>query len=402
MEAVKATVSTKNAISFATCLSKNSLKTYSSAWNSWLHFASFYEFNPLCLHSSGRTRSIETLVNRLKLYIGLECGVRQLSPDSIERVYLPGIAKHLDQMQIFSAFREATKHAQINCILGGYQREWHLHHSESDKVKIPFTLNLAILTDELLRQGTIQPPGVAASGPTERAGMERHRLITALWVGIFFLLRKSEFLPEAASFRRHHLRFQDANRHDIPYQLIGITKAYFVSITIEFSKADQTGKGRIIHHSRQKQHKDRCIVRRLEEYIARSRDIFGAQQSDLLFDIPTFPTLTTTMLASTMKLTCNVVNLPEDKVSAHSLRYGGASMMAAAGFPDYVIAYYGGWAPGSKAMQRYIHPSDDIIQTVSQHMASVHSSKSVDTIVHGLMANRIPRELQQHRKRTRT
>ena len=209
-----------------------------------------------------------------------------------------------------------------------------------------------------------------------------------------------------ASFFKKKLSFSIVNckwlNHWIPYHLIGITKAYFVSITIEFSKADQTGKGRIIHHSRQKHHKDRCIVRKLEEYIAQSRDNFGAQQSDLLFDVPTLPKLTTTTLATTMKLTCNVVNLPEDKVSAHSLRYGGASMMAAAGFPDYVIAYYGGWAPGSKAMQRYIHPSDDIIQTVSQHMASVHSSKSVDTIVHGLMANRVPRELQRHRKRTRT
>jgi len=71
------------------------------------------------------------------------------------------------------------------------------------------------------------------------------------------------------------------------------------------------------------------------------------------------------MLASTMKLTCNVVNLPEDKVSAHSLRFRWASMMAAAGFSDYVIAYYGRWAPGSNAIQRYIlhirrHHSDSI------------------------------------------
>ena len=102
-----------------------------------------------------------------------------------------------------------------------------------------------------------------------------------------------------------------------------------------------------------------------------------------------------------MKLTCNVVHLPDEKVSAHSLRYGGASMMAAAGFPDYIIAYYGGWASGSTAMRRYIHPSDDIITTVSQHMASVSSSKSVDAIVHGLMANRVPKEFQRSYKRTR-
>ena len=110
-------------------------------------------------------------------------------------------------------------------------------------------------------------------------------------------------------------------------------------------------------------------MHKLEEYIALSRGDFGAQMTELLFEIPGFPRLHTNILSSTMKLTCNVVNLPEDKVSAHSLRYGGASMMAAAGFPDYVIAYYGGWAPGSKAMQRYIHPSDDIIKTVSRHMA---------------------------------
>ena len=51
-----------------------------------------------------------------------------------------------------------------------------------------------------------------------------------------------------------------------------------------------------------------------------------------------------------MRATCTLVRLPADKISAHSLRYGGSTTLAAAGYPEYIIAFYGGWAEGSKAM----------------------------------------------------
>jgi hypothetical protein len=47
--------------------------------------------------------------------------------------------------------------------------------------------------------------------------------------------------------------------------------------------------------------------------------------------------------------------LDPDRVHSHSVRIGGASLLAAAGVPDYVIMAMGGWA--SAVYLQYIRPS---------------------------------------------
>ena len=56
------------------------------------------------------------------------------------------------------------------------------------------------------------------------------------------------------------------------------------------------------------------------------------------------------------------------KATSHSLRYGGATMMAAAGHPQYLIAMYGGWTEHSKSLRIYVKPSAAMTQLVSKHM----------------------------------
>jgi hypothetical protein len=46
-------------------------------------------------------------------------------------------------------------------------------------------------------------------------------------------------------------------------------------------------------------------------------------------------------------------------------------MMAAAGFPQYLIAHYGGWRADSEALRRYIVPSDESIARVSKYMTDM-------------------------------
>ena len=108
-----------------------------------------------------------------------------------------------------------------------------------------------------------------------------------------------------------------------------------------------------------------------------------------MWDIPGLPRLTCDTIAILMKTTCDLVGLPADKVSAHSLRYGGATTLAAAGYPEYIIAFYGGWAEGSKAMKRYIRPSNSISRTVSHQMASAECSMHVQKVVNQLMKQRV-------------
>ena len=158
---------------------------------------------------------------------------------------------------------------------------------------------------------------------------------------------------------------------------------------ILFSKADATGKRRVLVHYRQRNYSAICVVRDTEQWIAKTRDIYHLTVHDLMWDIPGLPRLTCDTIATLMKAICDLVGLPSNKVSAHSLRYGGATTLAAAGYPEYISAFYGSWSEGSKAMKRYIHPSNSISKSVSHQMASAECSLHVQKVVNQLMKQRV-------------
>ena len=140
-----------------------------------------------------------------------------------------------------------------------------------------------------------------------------------------------------------------------------------------------------------------CVVHRLQEYITLSRDLYGAQEDDLLFEMPKihkFPTLSCEALTYVIREICGALGLPKDQASAHSLRYGGAYMLAMMGLPEYIIAWYGGWAEGSTAMRTYVQISPEVISKVSRHMSMCAGQRSVQDMVRHLLANRVPTELQ--------
>ena len=216
-----------------------------------------------------------------------------------------------------------------------------------------------------------------------------------------YLLRKGEYLPKQASnhnpFKRRHLRFYDKFKNYIAYIDIGRFPSYSLSITIVFSKADQSGRGRIVHHEANFDSPENCVVHRLQEYITLSRDLYGAQEDDLLFELPKihkFPTLSCEALTYVIREICGALGLPKDQASAHSLRYGGAYMLAMMGLPEYIIAWYGGWAEGSTAMRTYVQISPEVISKVSRHMSMCAGQRSVQDMVRHLLANRVPTELQ--------
>jgi hypothetical protein len=261
--------------------------------------------------------------------------------------------------------------------------------------KIPFTATRALEVELLLYSGRLSVSGLHTRGTSMAAIMERARCICALLFGIFFLLRKGEFPPKPTpgnnrntQMRRSHLRFMTEDQSLIPYYAIGTTRASWLTISIEFSKADQTGRGRIITHYINVDVPLSRIVQRMEAYFYLSRTYSMAQDHDLLFHVPGLPALTTDFLTSCLRQTCHLLGLPCDKVSAHSLRYGGAATLAAAVFPEYIIAFYCGWAQGSSAMRRYIKPSNDIIKRVSSHMTRPQSPRAVQAVVNQLLTHR--------------
>ena len=384
----------------ASCHAPSTLRSYGSGWNSWARYCEFFSRSSWCKTVAGAPMSFQDIVKQIQDYIHFECAVRQVQPDSIKGVYLAGIADYYDRCGVMNRFREASGHNIVQLVLASYGRSWSKKHPDSSKVKIAFGLSYALHTEKLIQSGLLLVGGIVCSDCTDLVSyMIGVRVVTAIWMGIFFLLRKNEFLPRydvgagmQEPCRRQNLRFFDNHKMEIPYDRIGSQRAFSVSLTLRFSKTDQTGHGRIVQHEAT-QDPSTCIVRRLEEYFRVSRDYFKATSDSMLFTVPGLPTdLTSAVLTEVMRDTTNALGLPAESISAHSLRYGGATALSQAGFPEYIIAFYGGWAPGSVAMRRYIVQSASARQMVSTHMAQTAYASSVDELVRETLAGRIRQE----------
>ena len=78
-------------------------------------------------------------------------------------------------------------------------------------------------------------------------------------------------------------------------------------------------------------------------------------------------------MARTMKFIVLSLGWSDKKISAHSLRYGGATMLAAAGMPQYVIEYFGGWAKDSKSLRLNIQLGNEAVSKASVVMSKAHN-----------------------------
>ena len=70
----------------------------------------------------------------------------------------------------------------------------------------------------------------------------------------------------------------------------------------------------------------------MEHWISYTRDKYILTESDSLWQLPTYPLLTGAVINEVMKGTYDILALPRSKVFTHSLRYGGATELAAASF----------------------------------------------------------------------
>jgi hypothetical protein len=378
------------------CHAPSTLRSYGSGWHSWSRFCEFFARSPMCENQLAEPLSLQAIIVQIQEYIHFECAVRQMQPDSIKNVYLAGIADYFDRCGALNMFRQASNHNCVQLLLNSYSRSWKKKHPDASKVKIAFGLPYAFQAERMIQSGALSVGGYLCSDRTNSVlSMIGLRVVTALWLGIFFLLRKNEFLPHTEGgagmqepCRRHHLRFFDDHMLEIPYRQVGLQRAASVTLSLRFSKTDQSGRGRIVQHeSTDDPHT--CVVRRLEEYIRVSRDYFHATADSVLFSVPGLPSdLTSEVLTEVMRGTTTALGLPAEAISAHSLRYGGATALSQAGFPEYIIAFYGGWVDGSAAMRRYIVQTAPTRKLVSAHMAKTAKATSVEDVVRETLANR--------------
>ena len=312
-----------------------------SAVRAWSRFCKCVGADLFCLEG----RELYSTSDTIYLIMSFEA-IRGINPNSTFSVYLPAIKNFFLRNGVGNNFSYAMNSDQVKFVKRGYLKIYHKMHPKSESRKMAFTIELV---------NYVGPAFTETDMRFVDEWFKRAREL-ALRVGIYFLLRKSEFLPSRngnqAGLQRSDILFFDRDGRPIGCAVIRKYQAESVKVRIQFSKCDQFGKGRDILHVRQPSG-SRCIVHDLEEWIIATRLELHATDEDYLFMVKGRALISAEQVSIVMKRTVEFCGFSSAKISAHSLRYGGATMLAAAGLPQYVIAYFGGWCEDSKSLQVY-------------------------------------------------
>jgi len=361
-------------------LERSTKSTGDSSVRAWSRFCDNGGANIFCMRGDDPYPLVETIY--LILAFAAFEATRGIAPQSTFTVYLPAVKNFFTRSFVFNNFSEALSSNQVKFARRGYTKIYCLMHPKSESRKMAFTIELVNFVHKAFKEIDMKFADkwfIAARD-------------LALRTGIYFLLRKSEYLPnrkgDSHGILRSDILFFDREGFPVTCSSIHTGQAGSARISIPYSKCDQFGKGRNILHVRQE--KDaRCIVNDLEEWIIRTRIELGATNDDYLFRIKDRNIISSEQVSIIMKRTAEFCGFASEKISAHSLRYGGATMLAAAGLPQYIIAYFGGWCEDSKSLQTYTQLNVSSNNMVSKIFSDGDRASLEETrIRHTLYANR--------------
>ena len=125
---------------------------------------------------------LEKTTNILLRYIGFEIAVRKMHPNSIKQNYISGISNQFVLRGIENSFEIASKKKIVKIILEGYTRIYYKANPKSGSRKVAFTIELVKYLREAVHKWKLEEIVVVA-------------IETALKIVIYFLLRKSEYVP---------------------------------------------------------------------------------------------------------------------------------------------------------------------------------------------------------------
>jgi hypothetical protein len=222
-------------------------------------------------------------------------------------------------------------------------------------------------------------------------------------IGMWFCLRKSEYLPNnkhpsqpafAKGLPLSDLTFTDIDGRAIAHSMLRPGAAQRVTLNIRFSKTDQHGRGRPRSLCRSQSppspstttysplSSTGCLVAEIETWVIALRDAFSADTTrDHLFVVGPRIFVTADRVATVIKTTVLHLGLDPKRYTPHSLRYGGATMLASAGIPLYLIEYHGDWSPGSTSLRTYLQiGSDESDRLVTDVFCAAERSGSLTSV----------------------
>jgi integrase len=188
-------------------------------------------------------------------------------------------------------------------------------------------------------------------------------IYTAMRLAFLLMLRISEYVITKAN---HYLRSDDVMfivsgavvfSHEVTSE--DWESISGVIIDVRSAKNDSDGAGHRFPFNRQPSQQD-CICHLLFQWSVTAR----LKPADQFFSYQSSWNLSDRDMSAALKSLAHRHGLDPTRVSPHSLRYGGASALAAANVPTYLIQKLGRWK--SLAFLRYIQLSESLLNHAQQ------------------------------------
>ena len=185
--------------------------------NSWVRFCHAVGADPSGLNSAGEHISKAEATELLCSYVAHEILVRGNSPQTLDRSYIGHIDYHFQITYNDPFIAEARRSKCFQATFAGFTRVFHvispMSASKKLAVGLPFIFGM--------RDPKVLPPPVS-----DFDTLVRQAQLLALSIGVFFLLRKSEFLPGnypsgcSRGLRWDHFTFFDQSGKAISRQVL--------------------------------------------------------------------------------------------------------------------------------------------------------------------------------------
>ena len=145
-------------------------------------FCSIFSVDHLCGGGSRNSWSCRQTEDIVGDYVSIQCGILNLLPDTIRKVYLPGIASIFDSNRIENKFRETINSKEIKLLYNGFQRVYCNNNPKAGTMKIPFDMDLAIKSRIIMTQHNLPEKG--NNRQLQMKLVSRERIFVAEAVGI--------------------------------------------------------------------------------------------------------------------------------------------------------------------------------------------------------------------------
>lgn len=321
-----------------------SLRTYSIGWNAWRDFAVSFNIDPFLrfLPSSSDGVASSQQVSITVTFIAFCFFVRRLSPSTISN-YLAGVSFHFRAAGFDTSFLSSSP---VDMAKSGAMLLARQQITTGQSATLPCSLDM-----------------ILAYQRSVPVGYERyHAIVTGMLLGFSMLLRVSEYV--ALPHSNHHFRgkdvvftFADGTTHG-SHAVVASDwpQVVKVSFLVRSAKNDTYGQGNKMIFARRAVVDSQaiCICKVAFDWAVRAELL----ADDAFLSYRQQWQVTYSDINQAVKSAARLAHLPPSRFSTHSLRYGGASALAAAGISHYGIQLYGRWH--STAFLQYIKMSEAV------------------------------------------